>query len=64
MIKREHEIKAHPSTNNNKNDVKVYNNFSFTINFGDSVNLVTLFAGLYIIWKMAKKNKNKANKLN
>jgi hypothetical protein len=59
LIKRDHEIKTHPSANNNKNDVKVYNNFSFTINFGDSLNLLALIGGVYFIRKIARNNKNK-----
>ena len=61
------EDKVTPSrstSNNNKNDVKVNNNFSLTINFGDSLNVLALIAGVYLIRRMAKnlKLKKKAEK--
>jgi hypothetical protein len=37
--------------------VKVNNHFSLTIHFGDSLNLLALIAGVYIIRKIAKRNK-------
>ncbi|MEH7336337.1 hypothetical protein V7161_27315 [Neobacillus drentensis] len=50
--------KPHSSTNNNnKTDVRVNNHFSLTINFGDSLNLLALIAGIYLIRKMNKKRK-------
>jgi len=56
------EDKVTPSrstSNNNKNDVKVNNNFSLTINFGDSLNVLALIAGVYLIRRMAKNRKLK-----
>ena len=56
------EDKVTPSrstSNNNKNDVKVNNNFSLTINFGDSLNVLALIAGVYLIRRIAKKRKLK-----
>ena len=59
---REIEDKVTPSrstSTNNKNDVKVNNNFSLTINFGDSLNVLALIAGVYLIRRMAKNRKLK-----
>ena len=56
------EDKVTPSrstSTNNKNDVKVNNNFSLTINFGDSLNVLALIAGVYFIRRIAKKRKLK-----
>jgi hypothetical protein len=56
------EDKVTPSrstSNNNKNDVKVNNNFSLTINFGDSLNVLALIAGVYLIRRIAKNRKLK-----
>ncbi|MEH7436618.1 hypothetical protein V7182_03905 [Neobacillus drentensis] len=47
------------TSNNNKNDVKVNNNFSLTINFGDSLNVLALIAGVYLIRRIAKNRKLK-----
>lgn len=60
MIKKDNETNTLPSTNNTQ-DVKVNNNFSLTINFGDSLNLLALIAGVYLIRKITKRNK--ANRL-
>ncbi|MCM3567983.1 hypothetical protein [Neobacillus mesonae] len=54
----EKDIQNQSTTNNNKNDVKVSNQFSFTFNFGDSLNLVALIAGIYLI-KNLKKRRNR-----
>lgn len=59
----EKESKTLPSTNNNKNDVRVNNHFSLTINFGDSLNVLALIAGVYFIQKMAKKKKQTSYKM-
>ncbi|GHH96761.1 hypothetical protein [Neobacillus kokaensis] len=59
MSKSEKDIQAHSTTNNNKNDVKVNNHFSLTINFGDSLNLLALIAGVYVIKNIAKRKKKK-----
>ncbi|NRD79264.1 hypothetical protein HPT25_18045 [Bacillus sp. BRMEA1] len=45
------------NTNKNKNDVKVNNQFSLTINFGDSLNIIALITGIYVLKKIAKRNK-------
>lgn len=56
--------KSHSSTNNNnKTDVRVNNHFSLTINFGDSLNILALIAGIYFIRRIAKKQKLKKEKL-
>ncbi|MED1470936.1 hypothetical protein [Bacillus salipaludis] len=57
MVKNEKEIS--PGTHNNKNDVKVNNQFSLTINFGDSLNLLALITGIYVIRRIGKRNKEK-----
>ncbi|WP_423802013.1 hypothetical protein [Neobacillus sp. SAB-20_R2A] len=60
MVRKELEIKSSPSTTNNKNDIKVNNQFSLTINFGDSLNVLALIAGIYLIKRI--KNKKKLQK--
>jgi hypothetical protein len=55
------EVKT-PSTNNNKNNVKVNNQFSLTIHFGDSLNLLALIAGIYLVRRMAKRKKLQISK--
>ncbi len=57
VVKNEKEIS--PGTHNNKNDVKVNNQFSLTINFGDSLNLLALITGIYVIRRIGKRNKVK-----
>jgi hypothetical protein len=57
------ESNTHTNTNNNKNLVRVNNNFNLTINFGDSLNLVALIAGIYVIRRISKKNKTKKTKM-
>lgn len=59
LSKSEKDIQTRSTTNNNKNDVKVNNQFSLTINFGDSLNLLALIAGVYIIKNIAKRKKKK-----
>jgi hypothetical protein len=58
-MNKEKEEQQLSSTNSNKNktDVSVHNNFSFTINLGDSLSLVALIAGIYVIKKVATKQK-------
>ena len=46
-------------TVNNTNNIRVHNRFSLTVHFGDSLNLLTLLAGVYIIRSVAKKRKQK-----
>lgn len=63
LTKEAEEIKLHQNTNNNKNMVRVNNNFNLTINIGDSLNLLALIAGVYLIRRVAKKQKAKKEKM-
>ncbi|MBY0147328.1 hypothetical protein [Neobacillus niacini] len=56
------ETKSIPSSNNNKNTVKVNNNFNLTINLGDSLNLLALIGGIYVIRTLTKRNKQQKHK--
>lgn len=56
-------MKSKPGSNNNKASVRVNNHFSLTINFGDSLNLLALIAGVYVLKRIAKKRKNKNDNL-
>jgi len=58
------ELGVNSTSNDNKKDVRVNNHFSLTINFGDSLNLLALLAGIYIIRRITKNRKNKAKKCN
>ncbi|PLS07138.1 hypothetical protein [Neobacillus cucumis] len=53
------EKKGQSKTVNNTNNIRVHNRFSLTINFGDSLNLLALLAGAYIIRSVVKKKKEK-----
>lgn len=44
-------------TTENKNDINVNNNFSLSINFGDSLNLLSLIVGFFIIKRISKQYK-------
>jgi hypothetical protein len=57
--KENQETKSHSSTNNNKNTVRVNNNFNLTINLGDSLNLLALIGGIFLIRTVTKKSKQK-----
>lgn len=57
------EIKNQPGSNNNKNDVRVNNHFTLTINFGDSLNLFALIGGIYVVKRLVKKSKSKVKKM-
>ncbi|WP_342430885.1 hypothetical protein [Neobacillus sp. FSL H8-0543] len=59
MKKEVEEESNQSSTNNNKNRVRVNNNFQLTINLGDSLNLLALIAGIYVIKNFTKKRKAK-----
>ncbi|WHZ05470.1 hypothetical protein QNH48_12925 [Neobacillus sp. YX16] len=59
MSKENQESKSLPSTNQNKNTVRVNNNFSLTINLGDSLNLLALIGGIYLIRTIPKIRKQK-----
>lgn len=53
-----------PSSNQNSNKVHVNNHFNFSIHFGDSLNLVALIAGVYIVRRLFKTDRlKKRNKL-
>ncbi|WP_010676633.1 hypothetical protein [Bacillus timonensis] len=41
----------------NRNYIRVNNNIQFTINFGDSLNLLALIAGVFFIKTVSKKRK-------
>ncbi|MFP7296601.1 hypothetical protein [Neobacillus niacini] len=49
----------HSTTNNNKNTVRVNNYFNLSINLGDSLNLLALIGGIYLIRTISKNNKQK-----
>lgn len=51
--------KSLQNSKNNKNMIRVNNNINLTINFGDSLNLLAIIAGIYIIKRVAKKRKEK-----
>ncbi|MBB6444351.1 hypothetical protein HNR53_000959 [Bacillus benzoevorans] len=59
MINKEKESK---NGNDNKNKVNIYNNFRLSIHFGDSLNLLALITGLFLIKNMAKRCKTKQSK--
>jgi hypothetical protein len=48
--------------NNNDNKVKVNNNFNLSIHFGDSLNLVALIGGYYLIKTIANQYMKKENR--
>ncbi|MEH7381050.1 hypothetical protein V7138_11275 [Bacillus sp. JJ1533] len=57
-----HEKVAHAKSDN-RNYIRVNNNFQFTINFGDSLNLLALLAGVFFIRTLSKNSKSqKENK--
>ncbi|MBY0098488.1 hypothetical protein [Mesobacillus maritimus] len=43
---------------NNHNQIKVNNAFKLTINIGDSLNLLGLLLGIFLLRKLFSKNKN------
>jgi hypothetical protein len=51
-----------PSTNNNQNSVRVSNQLNLTINLGDSLNLLAIIAGIYLVRKIAKRKKLNVSK--
>jgi hypothetical protein len=59
MSKENQETKSHSHTNNNKNTIRVNNNFNLTINLGDSLNLLALIGGAYLIRTLSVKSKQK-----
>ncbi|MEH7346188.1 hypothetical protein V7122_20300 [Bacillus sp. JJ1532] len=44
-------------TAKNRNDININNNFSLSINFGDSLNLFALIIGFFIIKGISKQYK-------
>jgi hypothetical protein len=65
LSKENQESKSLPSTNQNKNTVRVNNNFNLTINLGDSLNLLALIGGIYPIRTITeiRKQKRKQEKM-
>ncbi|MEH7501065.1 hypothetical protein V7152_03330 [Neobacillus drentensis] len=57
------EINNQPGSNNNKNDVRVNNTFSLTINLGDSLNVLALIGGIFVVKRFVKKHKAKSKKM-
>ncbi|MEY2194474.1 hypothetical protein AB7942_17290 [Neobacillus sp. BF23-41] len=51
------EINNQLGSNNNKNDVRVTNNFTLNINLGDPLNLFAIIGGIYIVSRLVKKRK-------
>jgi hypothetical protein len=51
--------KSLQNSKNNKNMVRVNNNINLTINLGDSLNLLALIAGIYLIRRVTKKRNEK-----
>lgn len=52
---------AHAKSDN-RNYIRVTNNFQFTINLGDSLNLLALIAGVYFIKTITTKQKTDKRK--
>ncbi|MFD1778571.1 hypothetical protein ACFSFW_07815 [Fredinandcohnia salidurans] len=48
--------------NRNYNKIRVNNHINFTVNFGDSLNLLALIAGVFFIKTISKKTKQKPPK--
>ena len=46
----------------NRNYIRVNNHINFTMNFGDSLNLLALLAGVFFIKTLSKKRKQKRKK--
>lgn len=64
MSKENQETKSHSHTNNNQNTIRVNNNFNLTINLGDSLNLLALIGGIYLIRTLSKKRKQNCKQKN
>jgi hypothetical protein len=62
-VKELKEINNQPGSNNNKNDVRVTNNFTLNINLGDPLNFFAPIGGIYIISRLVKKRKGKRKKM-
>jgi hypothetical protein len=61
-VKELKELNQH-GYNNNKNDVRVNNNFTLTINLGDSLNLFALIGSIFVVKRLIKKRKAKHKKM-
>jgi hypothetical protein len=48
--------------NRNFNKIRVNNHINFTVNFGDSLNLMALIAGVFLVKTISKKTKQKSPK--
>ncbi|WP_066253759.1 hypothetical protein [Neobacillus drentensis] len=57
------EYNNQPGANNNKNDVRVNNNFTLPINLGDSLNLFALIGSICVVKRLVKKRKSKRKKM-
>ena len=57
------ENNSQPGSNNNKNDIRVNNNFTLTINLGDPLNLFALIGSIYIVKRLVKKRKARRKKM-
>jgi hypothetical protein len=56
----EEKRKSHATMNDNKNEVKVNNQLAITINFGDSLNLLALVFGMFVLRKFLKVKKSQS----
>jgi hypothetical protein len=57
------ENNSQPGSNNNKNDIRVNNHFTLTINLGDPLNLFALIGSIYVVKRLVKKRKARRNKM-
>ncbi|NHC41938.1 hypothetical protein G6549_18455 [Bacillus sp. MM2020_1] len=57
------ENNSQPGSNNNKNDIRVNNNFTLTINLGDPLNLFALIGSIYVVKRLVKKRKARRKKM-
>ncbi len=58
----ENNEKVSEARSDNRNFTNVNNNINFTINFGDSLNLLALIAGVIFIKSVTKKTKTNKRK--
>lgn len=64
MVKKEEQVtRTLANSHNNKNSIRVNNHFNLTINFGDSLNLLALIAGIYVVRRIASNRKAKKAKM-
>jgi hypothetical protein len=62
-VKELKENNSQPGSNNNKNDIRVNNNFTLTINLGDPLNLFALIGSIYVVKRLVKKRKARRKKM-